>query len=398
MRAWRFNPKVSGGGIIMDGHVHHIAYFLHLLNNPPIDPVYAEYGTLNSTAQVEDTAVTQLRTSRALAEIDGSNRLLEPNAQMGRSFEDSIDIFGSRGALRIHPTERPSLTVHAPETRRDEKLAGGWIAPRLEPVPFTHPRIPITSTLTRTPWVAEHQHFVDSCLNDQPVVSDGHFGRTVQEVLMTPHAAGREGRGCNSEARRELADEVGVLQALPARLEHCKCMAHTMNRVGETARRNGVKTSIHPHGGTVAESRLEIELLLSLLDADLVGFAPDTGQIAKGGADPMPIIERCASMLRYLYMKDLSPEWESMRRERIPLRSPEGQSETGQGIIDFRRLLPILAAFNYSGWLMAELDEAKRPPREAAALSKDDIAHTLGLALRQPVPSVRSIARAKARG
>jgi inosose dehydratase len=171
-----------------------------------------------------------------------------------------------------------------------------------------------------------------------------------------------------------------------------------MNRVGETARRNGVKTSIHPHWGTVAESRLEIELLLSLLDADLVGNAPDTGQIAKGGADPMPIIVRCASMLRYLYMKDLSPEWVSMRRERIPLRSPEGQSETGQGIIDFRRLLPILAAFNYSGWLMAELDEAKRPPREAAALSKDDIAHTLGLALRQPVPSVRSIARAKARG
>jgi inosose dehydratase len=175
-------------------------------------------------------------------------------------------------------------------------------------------------------------------------------------------------------------------------LDDFKRMAHTMNRVGETARANGVKTSMHPHWGTVAESRLEIELLLSLLDANLVGFAPDTGQIAKGGADPVPIVERWAGMVRYVHMKDLSPEWERMRREGVPLRSPEGYTEMGQGIIDFRRLLPILDEVNYSGWLMAELDEAKRPPREAATLSKQYIEHTLGLALRQPAAPASSAA------
>jgi inosose dehydratase len=162
-------------------------------------------------------------------------------------------------------------------------------------------------------------------------------------------------------------------------------MAHTMNRVGETARRNGIKTSMHPHWGTVAETRLEIELLLSLLDPELVGFAPDTGQIAKGGTDAFPVIERWASMVRYVHMKDLSPQWDEMRRAGVPLRSPEGYTEMGQGVIDFRRLLPILDAVNYSGWLMAELDEAKRPAREAAALSRHYIELTLGLALRQPV-------------
>jgi inosose dehydratase len=56
----------------------------------------------------------------------------------------------------------------------------------------------------------------------------------------------------------------------------------------------------------------------------------------------------------------------------------------GQGIIDFRPLVPILEQVNYSGWLMAELDEAHRPAREAAALSKRYIEQVLGLALRQP--------------
>lgn len=192
-----------------------------------------------------------------------------------------------------------------------------------------------------------------------------------------------------STAVKELGGEMlmlvpGSKREAPAYgLDDFRRMASTMNRVGETARRNGTRTSMHPHWGTVAETRLEIELLLSLLEPDLVGFAPDTGQIAKGGADPLPIVQRWAPMVRYVHMKDLSPDWEKMRRDGVPLRSPEGYTELGQGTIDFRRLLPILDDVNYSGWLMAELDEASRPPRESAALSKHYIEQTLGLRLRQ---------------
>jgi predicted dehydrogenase len=194
MEAWRFDPKVSGGGVIMDGHVHHVAYFLHLLGNPPIESVYAEYGALNSTAQVEDTAVTLLRTPRVLAEIDGSNRLQEPNAQMGRSFKESVEIFGSNGTIRIHPTERPSLSVYVAEAGPETALGDGWVAPRLEPVPAMHRPYSNHFNPDENPWVAEHQHFVDACQKDEPLVSDGRFGRKVQEVLMTAYEAGREGR------------------------------------------------------------------------------------------------------------------------------------------------------------------------------------------------------------
>jgi inosose dehydratase len=188
-----------------------------------------------------------------------------------------------------------------------------------------------------------------------------------------------------SEAVRDLGG--AMLMLVPGRrrdeppygLDDFKRMAETMNRAGQIAHETGIDATMHPHWGTAAETRLEIELLLSLLDPTLVGFAPDTGQIAKGGADPFPIVERWADRVRYVHLKDLSPEWEAMRKAGVPLRSPEGYAEMGRGALDFRRLLPILDRVNYSGWLMAELDESKRGGRESAALAKQYLESGLGL-------------------
>jgi inosose dehydratase len=156
-------------------------------------------------------------------------------------------------------------------------------------------------------------------------------------------------------------------------------MAETMNEVGRAARSEGAVAAMHPHWGTVAETRLEIDVLLDHLDPECVGFAPDTAQIAKGGTDPLPVIDRWADRIRHVHLKDLSPLWAEMRAEGVSLRSPEGYVELGEGVLDLRPLLPILARIGYSGWLMAELDEAQRPAREAAELSRDYLRDTLGL-------------------
>ncbi|HLH74552.1 MAG TPA: TIM barrel protein [Chloroflexota bacterium] len=191
-----------------------------------------------------------------------------------------------------------------------------------------------------------------------------------------------------SAAVKELGGEMLMLvpgrrrEAPPYGLDDFKQMAETMNQAGEVAKQAGINATMHPHWGTAAETRLEIEVLLSSLDPALVGFAPDTGQIAKGGADPFPIVERWAEIVRYVHMKDLSPEWEEMRKAGVPLRSPEGYAEMGQGVIDFRHLLPILDRVNYTGWLMAELDESKRGGKASATLAKQYIESTLGLRLQ----------------
>jgi inosose dehydratase len=191
------------------------------------------------------------------------------------------------------------------------------------------------------------------------------------EMLML--VPGRRG-GQDIDAARDAPSE-------PFGLDDFKQMAETMNEAGRVAHAAGIDATMHPHWGTAAESRLEIEVLLDLLEPGLVGFAPDTGQIAKGGADPFPIMERWADRIRYVHMKDVSRDWEEKRRAGVPLRSPEGYAEMGQGVLDFKRMLPILERAGFNGWLMAELDEAKRPGRQAAQLSKEYIEGTLGLRL-----------------
>jgi inosose dehydratase len=155
----------------------------------------------------------------------------------------------------------------------------------------------------------------------------------------------------------------------PYGLDEFKLMAEVMNEVGEIAISSGAISAVHPHWGTMAESRLEIDVLLDNLDPAKVGFAPDTGQIAKGGADPLAMVERWVDRVRHVHMKDLSAEWSEMQRAGVPLRSPEGYIELGQGTIDMRRLIPMLDGVNYSGWLMAELDESKLPGGKSAQLS-----------------------------
>jgi inosose dehydratase len=156
----------------------------------------------------------------------------------------------------------------------------------------------------------------------------------------------------------------------PAGLDDFRQMAAAMQEAAIVAKASGVNVSMHPHWGTVVESRLEIEVLLDLLKPGLVGFAPDTGQIAKGGTDPAGLIARWVDRVAYVHLKDLSPAWDDMRQRGEPLRSPAGYAPLGEGVIDFRPILQSLQEAGYQGWLMAELDEASVPAREAAMTAR----------------------------
>lgn len=233
-------------------------------------------------------------------------------------------------------------------------------------------------------WERERPGELDKLLRDHALVMAClfQFGDWPDRAAATALVA--EGRRW-AAAVKALGGDVLMLVPGPRRdsppysLDDFQQMAETMNEVGRVAKDEGAVAAMHPHWGTVAESRLEIDILLDHLDPASVGFAPDTAQIAKGGTDPLPVLERWADRIQHVHLKDLSPRWQEMRAAGVPLRSPEGYVELGEGVIDLRPLLPILDRIGYSGWLMAELDEAQRPPREAAQLSRDYLRDTLGL-------------------
>lgn len=196
---WRFDPAVAGGGILMDGHSHHIAFFNWLLGDPPLRSVYSETGTLASDARVEDTGVTLLRGENVIAEISGSMRLREPNPQNGRGFKESIEIFGTQGTIHIHPTERPSLKVFVADEEAEQFGTGGWFAPPLAWVPYEERGYGVHFNSDEDPWVGEHRHFVECVRDGTPVVSDGRFGRRVLAITLAGYESAREGRAVSLE-------------------------------------------------------------------------------------------------------------------------------------------------------------------------------------------------------
>ena len=110
-------------------------------------------------------------------------------------------------------------------------------------------------------------------------------------------------------------------------LDDAQVMADAMNTCGQIAQNAGIIVAMHPHWGTTVETEAEIDGLLGLLDPALVGFAPDTGQIAKGGADPVAVMHRHAARIRHVHLKDLATEWPQLQAQGVPLDSPQGYAE-----------------------------------------------------------------------
>lgn len=191
---WRFNPEIAGGGIILDGNVHHVSNALYLLGNPTVQSVYAEYGALTADIQVEDTAVIVVRTDKAILEISGSNRLQEPGGAT-TAFKDYWQVFGTKGTVQWDAASRPTFRVFTSDANAlDPLLSNGWVSPKLPVMPPDHREFSMHINGEESPWVPEHQHFVDCCLNDTPVRSDAEFGLTTQLILEAAYKSGKQGR------------------------------------------------------------------------------------------------------------------------------------------------------------------------------------------------------------
>ena len=143
--------------------------------------------------------------------------------------------------------------------------------------------------------------------------------------------------------------------------EDFKVAAETLNEVGKAALDVGVRMALHPHWGTYIESADEIDQIMELTDPRYVFFAPDSGQIAKGDADPVAVARKYIARIAHVHLKDVSPSWDELRRMGTALASPLGYAPLGEGTVDLPGFLNVLAEANYSGWIMGELDRYEDP-------------------------------------
>lgn len=144
-------------------------------------------------------------------------------------------------------------------------------------------------------------------------------------------------------------------------------------RAVEVARSRGLDTALHPHVGTVVETREAIERVLK---DSAIPLCLDTGHIFVGGGDPAAIARSHPRRVRHVHLKDADPALAAAVRERRigyadavkrGLFRPLGDG--GAGIAD---VLAALSRAGYAGWGVLEQDIALAgPPTEANDPARD---------------------------
>jgi inosose dehydratase len=157
-----------------------------------------------------------------------------------------------------------------------------------------------------------------------------------------------------------------------------------LDELGKIACSAGMKLSYHHHMGTGVQTRADIDRLLASTDPALVHLLLDTAHLAFAGDDPLDLARAHADRIGHVHMKDIRPGIVSRVRE-------EGLSfqeavelgvftVPGDGAIDFRPILDVLADAGYEGWLVveAEQDPNKAVPLEYAKKARSYLADVLG--------------------
>lgn len=128
---------------------------------------------------------------------------------------------------------------------------------------------------------------------------------------------------------------------------------------------NGLGTGLHQHTGTAVESRDEVYAIMDGVDTKYLKFAPDVGQLQKGGADAAKVIKDFQKITVHMHLKDFA--------NTPPSAGMAGYCPLGQGKVDLVSILDTMEASGHPANIMVELDRNANAPmsaRETGDISK----------------------------
>ncbi|WP_137938266.1 myo-inosose-2 dehydratase [Chitinivorax sp. B] len=122
----------------------------------------------------------------------------------------------------------------------------------------------------------------------------------------------------------------------------------------------GVRLGYHHHMGAYCEAPEDVDRLMAVTTDD-VGLLFDTGHITFGGGDALAVLTRHIQRVCHVHCKDVRPHVMKLARNGswTFLQSVLNGVFTvpGDGAIDFRPILALLAANHYQGWLVVEAEQ-----------------------------------------
>jgi inosose dehydratase len=133
--------------------------------------------------------------------------------------------------------------------------------------------------------------------------------------------------------------------------EHRDKIVAGLNEYAKAMNDLGLGAGLHQHTSTAVESRDETYAVMEAADTRYLKFAPDVGQLQKGGADAAKVVKDFASITVHMHLKDYKG-WEHFA----------GYCPLGEGKVDLKSILDTVEASNPNANVMHELDGSQNAP------------------------------------
>jgi inosose dehydratase len=163
-----------------------------------------------------------------------------------------------------------------------------------------------------------------------------------------------------------------------------KTLLANLDRIVGAAREFGRLVVLHPHMGTMIQTRDEVE---RVLDGSAVPLCLDTGHLLVGGTDPASVVGAAPERIAHVHLKDVDADLADQvgagnltygEAVRAGLYRPLGEGE-----VDVGAIVTGLSIAGYDGWYVLEQDVVLTedpPPGEGPMLDvRAGLAHLAAL-------------------
>lgn len=149
----------------------------------------------------------------------------------------------------------------------------------------------------------------------------------------------------------------------------CECF----NEIGRLARDMGFYAGLHNHMGQMVQNQDEVDRCMALTDPRVFHFSPDTAHLYLAGCDVAKTLQKHRSRLMLADYKDAkrlaNAKPDSFDRESI--------FDLGDGEVDFPACHRVLKSIGFKGYLIVDLDIARKGPRASYERSGEYVVKTL---------------------
>ena len=133
--------------------------------------------------------------------------------------------------------------------------------------------------------------------------------------------------------------------------DHRPDIVAALNEYAKAVNDTGLQTGLHQHTGTAIETRDEVYAVMEKVDTNHLKFAPDVGQLQKGGADAAKVVKDFLPLVKHMHLKDYKG-WEYY----------SGYCPLSMGKVDIPNILDMVEAGNQNPNIMVELDPSPNGP------------------------------------